>query len=250
MGLKLYEDTQGFVDRYIMRKENTLGLVLIYFLFYMGGGVFVGSALVGYLVASGSLPINEINTFIINFQFGLDCLVLPVLIYLARDLIKNDFLKIRSIKQFIATIVIFAGFMLFVNIFVGVLYSLISGVETTENQEAIELILDTNMFYTFFTVTIFAPIVEELVFRGGLYNILLKSNGKYMALFLSSSIFGFLHVFNALVARNFIEIFAGFAYVAIGLVLGYAYYKTNNILICIGIHFINNFVSFLSMILF
>lgn len=248
MGIKIFEDTSNFVDRYTMRKENTFGIILIYFLFYMVIGVSVGSAIVLKLSQSGKYSYIEINSFIINFQFVLDLLVLPVLIFLARDLIRNDFFKISSLKQYATTVLIFAGAMLIVNITVGVLYTLISGVETTENQEAIVQILDNNILYTFFTVNIFAPIVEELVFRGALYNILLKSNGKIMAIFLSSSIFGFLHVFSSIASQNYMEIFAGFAYVAIGLVLGYAYYKTNNILICIGIHFVNNFASFLSMI--
>lgn len=248
MELKIYEDTSKFVDKYKMRKENTLAIVIIYFLFYMGIGISVGSTLSVYLVEQGIISVFKLNDFIINFQLALDLTILPVLIFLARDLIKNDFLKISSLKQYIATVLIFAGSMLLVNISVGLLYSLIAGVETTENQEAIAQILDTNLLYTFFTVNIFAPIVEELVFRGGLYNILLKTNGKFMALFLSSSIFGFLHVFSALMSQNYMEIFAGLAYVAIGLVIGFAYYKTNNILICIGIHFVNNFVSFLSML--
>lgn len=248
MALKIYEDTSQFVDKYTMRKENTLGLVLIYFLFYMLIGVTLISTIIQYLFNSGIITYLEVNDYIIYFQLCMDFILLPVLIFLARDLIKNDFLKISSIKQYITTVVIFAGSMLIVNIAVGILYSLIAGVETTENQEAIVQIMDSNLFYTFFSVTIFAPIVEELVFRGGLYNILLKTNGKYMALFLSSGIFGFLHVLNALISQNYIEIFAGLAYVAIGLVLGYAYFKTNNILICIGVHFVNNFVSFVSML--
>lgn len=248
MGLKIYEDTSRFVDKYKIKKENTLAIVVIYFVFYMGIGISFGTALSTFLVERGVFSVFDITDFIINFQLCMDMLVLPVLIFLARDLLRNDFYKISSFKQYITTVLIFAGTMLIVNIIVGVLYSIISGVESTENQEAIAQILDNNMFYTFFTVNIFAPIVEELVFRGGLYNILLKTNGKYMALFLSSSIFGFLHVFNALMSQNYMEIFAGLAYVAIGLVIGITYYKTNNILICIGIHFVNNFVSFLSML--
>ncbi len=249
MELKIYEDTSKFVDKYKIKRENTLAIVIIYFIFYMGVGISLGSALSLFLVEKGLLSVFNFNDFIIKFQLSLDMLVLPVLIFLARDLIKNDYHKISSLKQYLATVLIFAGTMLVVNIIVGLLYSIISGVETTENQEAIVQIMDTNLFYTFFTVNIFAPIVEELVFRGGLYNILLKTNGKYMALFLSSSIFGFLHVFSALMSQNYMEIFAGLAYVAIGLVIGFAYYKTNNILICIGIHFVNNFVSFLSMLM-
>lgn len=248
MGVKIYEDTSRFVDKYKIKKENTLAIVILYFVFYMGIGISFGTALSTYLVEKGIVSVFDITSFIINFQLCMDILILPVLIFLARDLLRNDFYKISSFKQYATTVLIFSGSMLLVNIIVGVLYTVISGVETTENQEAIAQILDTNLFYTFFTVNIFAPIVEELVFRGGLYNIFLKTNGKYMALFLSSSIFGFLHVFSALMSQNYMEIFAGLAYVAIGLVIGVAYYKTNNILICIGIHFVNNFVSFLSML--
>ena len=80
--------------------------------------------------------------------------------------------------------------------------------------------------YAIFVMTgILAPIVEELVYRAGVQKPLQKINPVF-AILVSASIFGITH-------GNLVQgIFAGI----FGLVLGYVYYKTDNLLYTIGMH--------------
>lgn len=84
----------------------------------------------------------------------------------------------------------------------------------------------------FVAIVILAPIVEELIFRGVLFNMLSKRHSIFFSLLVSGLFFGILH-------------FATFFPAAIlGFVLGFIYHKTGNIRLSIAAHMFNNLVSF------
>lgn len=76
---------------------------------------------------------------------------------------------------------------------------------------------------------VIAPIFEEIIFRGLIFN-LLRVNGNYQAIIVSSFIFGFYH-------QNLNQ----FIYtVPLGLTLAYFYLKTDNLLVPICMHMMFN----------
>lgn len=81
-------------------------------------------------------------------------------------------------------------------------------------------------------VLAFVPaLAEELFFRASLQNIIIKSTGKvHVSIVVASLIFALIHM-NVV---NFIAIFI------LGLILGYIYYFTKNIIYPIIAHFVNN----------
>ncbi len=89
--------------------------------------------------------------------------------------------------------------------------------------------------FAFLTIAIAAPILEELIFRGVILDGLLKKYSPKKAIFISSFLFAFLH----LNPWQFIGA------MAIGSFAGYIYYKSNNLLLAIIIHFVNNGFAFL-----
>ncbi|MDO4534834.1 MAG: type II CAAX endopeptidase family protein [Clostridium perfringens] len=86
--------------------------------------------------------------------------------------------------------------------------------------------------YLLLTVCIFAPFIEEFVYRGLFLNGLLKMHPKhpYFAIFLSALIFAIAH-------RNIPQ---GINAFLLGLFLGTVYYKTHSLYLSIFMHFINN----------
>lgn len=86
----------------------------------------------------------------------------------------------------------------------------------------------------FLTVAIAAPILEELIFRGVVLKGFLKRYDPKKAIVWSAVIFGVAHL-------NPWQFVAAFA---VGLVIGYMYWKTQSIWPGIFIHFINNSFSF------
>ena len=81
------------------------------------------------------------------------------------------------------------------------------------------------------SITIMAPLVEELLFRGAIQGHLLRIGIKpFYAILISSLVFGVVH-------GNPIQIPFAFSF---GLILGWLYYRTGNLAISIIGHFINS----------
>lgn len=78
---------------------------------------------------------------------------------------------------------------------------------------------------------ILAPIVEELMFRGVLLNRLKMRTGVIPAILISSFIFGMIHEFGGMTSAFLF-----------GICMCILYLKTDNILIPMSVHFLNNFI--------
>ncbi|MCB9201817.1 MAG: CPBP family intramembrane metalloprotease [Flavobacteriales bacterium] len=83
----------------------------------------------------------------------------------------------------------------------------------------------------FLTVGIIAPILEELLFRGIiLQGLLNKGKSPFLAIFISSLLFGLIHLNPWQLVGAFI----------LGSAIGFVYYRTQSILTAILLHIINN----------
>lgn len=102
-------------------------------------------------------------------------------------------------------------------------------------EEAFKSRGQLNYMVIFLVTVIGAPIVEELCFRGVLFEELDKSISSKAAGFLTALIFGFYHL-NIIQSPNTFFM---------GLVLVYVYYKRRNIKDSILIHLTNNLMAFL-----
>ena len=88
------------------------------------------------------------------------------------------------------------------------------------------------------SITIMAPLVEELLFRGAIQGYLLRKGMKPLqAIFIASAIFGIIHM-------NPIQIPFAFA---IGMIFGWLYYRTGSLVPGIVGHFINNSIACIQM---
>lgn len=93
--------------------------------------------------------------------------------------------------------------------------------------------MSLNPVYLLLTVCVFAPFVEEFIYRGLFLNGLLKKYSPKVAITLSALIFAIAH-------RNIPQ---GINAFILGLLLATVYYKTHSLYICIFMHFINNFCA-------
>ena len=84
------------------------------------------------------------------------------------------------------------------------------------------------------SITIMAPLVEELLFRGAIQGYMLRKGMKPLnAILIASAIFGIVHM-------NPIQIPFAFA---IGMIFGWLYYRTGSVIPGIVGHFINNSIA-------
>ena len=100
-----------------------------------------------------------------------------------------------------------------------------TGVDTVDIDSSV-VILDA------IGAIIFAPIVEELVFRGVLFNRLKIRTGIIPAMIISSVIFGLGHEFGGITSA-----------ILFGICMCILYTKTDNILIPMSVHFLNNLAA-------
>lgn len=113
-------------------------------------------------------------------------------------------------------------------------------------QDVFEKILSRPEGFIF--IALLAPTVEEIVFRGAILRRLLewseektmgnervKTKGAWLAIVISAMLFSAIHGNPAQMPHAFL----------IGLLLGWLFYRTGSIVLCVILHFINNSTAFL-----
>ena len=87
----------------------------------------------------------------------------------------------------------------------------------------------------YLAVCIFAPLVEELVFRGAILRVLLEGTSRHwVAIFISSVMFALAHFNPAQMPHAF----------CLGLLLGWMYYRTGSIVPGVVLHWVNNTLAY------
>ena len=148
---------------------------------------------------------------------------------------------LKDLKTWKAWKTILVGFVVLtiVKYIGGVVLLLENGIgANTENQAALEQLGMSPLLLVVLTA-IAAPIVEETVMRGLILGRLF--NNSYLGVILSSLLFGLLHIPT--------NIGSWIIYGGMGLVLAVVYHKTQKLEYTIAIHFINNALGVLFMIL-
>ncbi|HEY8364362.1 MAG TPA: type II CAAX endopeptidase family protein [Haloplasmataceae bacterium] len=216
-----------------------------------------GIALLIYVILLRMYPNNPNNyTFTITLT-NLLCYALMVFVFLfaTHDYLAQEFSAFKS-RFFKFLGIAIGGYIL--NI---ILSSIIQGflasldiIRESQNQQAIEETFKYPIL-AIPVVLIGAPIVEELVFRGIIFNFasnlkLPKKLNIVLAFVLSSTLFGLIHVFSAfLSSHDYTELLLGLPYIAAGFSLTLVYYKTNNLIVPMLMHFIQNFISVIVILL-
>ena len=88
------------------------------------------------------------------------------------------------------------------------------------------------------TICIFAPVVEELIFRGAVLRALMEGFGNtknhWLPIFISALLFALIHINPAQMPHAFL----------LGLLLGWMYVRTGSIIPGIMVHWVNNTVAY------
>ena len=118
--------------------------------------------------------------------------------------------------------------------------------DTTANENSNRLLIKNNLIFAIFAMSIYAPIVEESVFRLSLRNIF---KNKYFYAIASGLIFGSLHLIDEFFAlTNPLYLFYIIPYGIMGFVFALSYYETDNIFSTIIFHSIHNSLAILLLV--
>lgn len=117
--------------------------------------------------------------------------------------------------------------------------------DTSVNQQLVEELTHNQPLFSFFMVVVFAPLTEELTFRGMLarYVFPQQDNIKQTVLFLlvSSIIFALVHFPGT--PLQFL------VYASLGFSLGLAYISKGGLAYSIALHALNNLIAFLMIVM-
>ena len=177
-----------------------------------------------------SLPFKV--TYLIIFEILLMSLIVLVL----NKKISRDFQNMRKyhkeyFKKYFKFWLISVGIMMLSNFIIN--FFVKTGISA--NEETIRETFKISPIYIFFSSVIFAPVVEELVFRQSLKNII---PNKYIFIIVSGIIFGGLHVITSLTSAT--DLLYLIPYCAPGFAFAYILADSDNIFIPISLHFMHN----------
>ncbi|WP_054752671.1 CPBP family intramembrane glutamic endopeptidase [Piscibacillus salipiscarius] len=101
--------------------------------------------------------------------------------------------------------------------------------QSSENTALIMDYIDNNIWFIILPI-LFAPLLEEIIFRKIIFGQLYKKMNFFLAAVISSSLFSVLHL----------DFTFTLTYIAMGLVFAYLYVKTKRILVPILVHMAMN----------
>ena len=124
------------------------------------------------------------------------------------------------------------------NLFIGfVIKDAIAG-----NEEAVRDMIDVVPLYMFFSVSLYAPFVEELIFRHSIKDIVMchgkNKITKGIYIFISGFIFALMHILGQ--ATSLIDYIYLIPYMSLGIAFSSLYSKTDNIFSTIMMHCLHN----------
>ena len=159
-------------------------------------------------------------------------ILITIIIYIYRkDIVKSlkNFYNIHF-SNYIKYLILAIGLMIISNV---IIY-MITSIETSSNQQAIVDTLEEAPIYTCILAVIFAPVLEELVFRLS-FRKMFKTNTLFIII--SGLFFGFMHISSS---NNLLEFIYIIPYSIPGCVFAYTLTKSDNICVPILLHFMHN----------
>lgn len=139
-----------------------------------------------------------------------------------RNLLVLKYIALKKEKSKIITYVIVAA-LFFVYFFMEIIY-----LPVTPNHEELTKV---QMIALYLGTMFFAPIVEEIIFRGIIFERLLKKNSMVLSILITSTFFAILHYEPKRIIGSFI----------FSIIICVLYYDSRNVILAVWGHFVFNF---------
>lgn len=224
----------------IISDQRILLLVLNYFVGYM----FVYPLLLKRIFLLFELDIKAYDFISLLIYLGmiLFCLIvgLPIL--------KESIERFPKIKKYFESVLITFVALYFISGITSTIVMLVTNTDQSANQAVIIEAFKQSPLMITFSILFYAPFVEEMVFRGAIFRGLRDRFNFMTAGLISGITFGMIHVFDSLIAGNFIDLWYLLTYGALGFLFCYSYEKNKTIFAPMLLHFINNFLGLIGII--
>ena len=195
------------------------------------------------------LALFNINYFTLNYMTKIyitcitNALYMIFLIFIYKKELKEDIQDFKKnyksyLLKYIGLYILGVFLMMISNIVIGHFI----GTSVSNNEIELRKLINDYPIYMFLSTCIFAPFIEEMIFRKTVKKILIN---KY-AFIISGLIFGALHITDF---TDYKQLLLGISYIIMGIDFAYIYHKTNNIFTTMTFHFMHNLILFIIQIL-
>lgn len=211
-------------------------------IFYVFGYLFLIPEITGLAIGLGFVA--EGDVFLFNgILIGIQLIITVLVMYsLANENVAKWSWNVRFNE------VLKHVFFVYISLIaVNAIISQLTAQSTSDNQMLIMDVFKQAPLYIVFVAVIFAPIVEEILFRGIIYRTLRFYKFKYIALLISSFLFGVLHVYESILTARYEDLWFILVYMAIGWFMGVIYEKSGDILAPIALHMVYNAIAVLTL---
>ena len=183
------------------------------------------------------------QTIGIIFEILFYVLVFALVLYIFGKRLKRDFKAFKdNFGSYVGYIFKWWGIMLGLSLVAAIIRVVLGGDMETANQAGLN---SMPLWYVGPLAIIWAPFVEEGIFRGGLRRFI--KNDK-LFIILSAIIFGLIHTIGSEVGL-YNMLIQSLQYMVMGGVMAHVYTKTNNICVNMGVHCVQNTFGVVMMIL-
>jgi len=172
----------------------------------------------------------------IIYLMAYSSLIAAIIIFIHRKKLRKDFQKFKKnstkyFSKYIKYWFLCLGIMMISNLLINTLVTN----NLPANEQAVRDIFDISPIYIFFSAVLYAPVVEELVFRQSIKNIF---SNKIVFIIISGLIFGGMHVFGDF--KTLTDLLYIIPYSAPGIIFAYMLADSDNICVPMSFHFIHN----------
>ena len=196
------------------------------------------------------LALFNINYFTLNYMTKIyitcitNALYMIFLIFMYKKELKEDIQDFKKnyksyLLKYIGLYILGVFLMMISNIVIGHFI----GTSVSNNEIELRKLINDYPIYMFLSTCIFAPFIEEMIFRKTVKKILIN---KYAFIIISGLIFGALHITDF---TDYKQLLLGISYIIMGIDFAYIYHKTNNIFTTMTFHFMHNLILFIIQIL-
>lgn len=216
-----------------IKKENSTAIDYI-----KAGALIFGFILLMFILPNFSF-FAKIPSWIIYVL-----IIIFIFVVYFKSLKEQFIIFIKNIKVYLPFVIKRYFIMLGVMLVVAVPIVLINNGNTSTNQQMLNSMFKKLPILMLLLSTLYAPFAEESIFRLSLSKLL---KNKTLFIIISGFLFGALHVIDKFTSfEDFLYIFQ---YAALGICLAKAYADTNNIFVSISMHFIQNFLAAILVLL-
>ncbi len=229
-------------DKTSLSNSREILLVMNYCLGYM----YVYPNAAAYI----SLLVNPYTSRLLpGLDFMIYIFMIVFSIFVSWPLLKGEYVILKDeIQDTTQKVYICLKNLLYIylgNFLLGSIIQWLARSQSSANQSSLAQAAQSSPLIIIFTSLIFAPIVEEIVFRGSIFRFMRIKYSFMSAAIISSLLFGFIHVYVSLFTGNYYDLWYIFLYAIPGFFIAKTYEETNTIYGAIFLHFINNAIGLL-----